>query len=88
MDLPLPDQIAGGEALSLKSTGEVLEDLLEPALVGRPGGCDLRLKISGWAEMQRSNAVAWAGRASFEIKSVIVRVLTTAVRPDGCDRVA
>src|SRR5436305_11613546 len=49
---------------------------------------DLRLKISGWAGMERSAAVARTRWAGFEIKTVIVRVLATAMRPDGCKRVA
>jgi hypothetical protein len=43
VDLPLPYEIAGVETLCLQSTCEVLEDLLEPVLVDRPGRRDLRL---------------------------------------------
>ena len=46
MDLPLPDEIADVETLRLQSASEVLEDLLEPVLVGRPRRCDLRLQIA------------------------------------------
>ena len=51
VDLALPDEIADVETLRLQSGREVLEDVLEPALVRRPGRCDLRLQISQRAQL-------------------------------------